>query len=77
MKRIFKKSAQRFSDKMAIWYPANMQQIYRTPKPAIQIYENHTCAWMFSCIFAACLQNTSGGLLLNIEKYLRTLKIYG
>ena len=77
MKRIFKNSPQRFSDKIAIWYSANMQQIYRTHKPAIQIYENHTYAWMFSCIFAACLQNTSGGLLLNIEKYVRTLEIYG
>ena len=36
---------ERFSDKMAKWYPANMHQIYsRTPKPAIQIYENHTYA---------------------------------
>ena len=25
----------------------------------------------------SCLQNTSGGLLLNIEKYPRTLEIYG
>ena len=65
-------------DKMAKWYPENMQQIYRrTPKSAIQIYENHTYAWMFSCKFTACLQNTSGGLLLNIEKYPRTLEIYG
>ena len=59
---------------MAKWYPANMQQ---TPKPAIQIYENHTHARMFSCKFAAFLQNTSGGLLLNIEKYPCTLEIYG
>ena len=77
MKRIFKTVPQRFPDKMAIWYPANMQQIYRTPKPAIQIYENHTYAWLFFFIFAACLQNTSRGLLLNIEKYLRTLETYG
>ena len=55
MKRIFKNSPQRFSDKMAIWYPANMPQIYRTPKPAIKIYENDTYTWMFSCIFAAYL----------------------
>ena len=34
-------------------------------------------AWMFSCKFAAYLENTSGGLLLNIEKYPRTLQIYG
>ena len=34
---------QSFSDKMAKWFAANMQQIYRrTPKPAIQFYENHT-----------------------------------
>ena len=62
---------------MAIWYPANTQQIYRTLKPAIQIYENHTYAWMFSCIFAACLQNTSGELVLNFEEYPRTLEVYG
>ena len=61
---------------MAKWYPANMQQIYRrTPKPAIQIYENHTYAWMFSCKFIACLQKVSVGLFLDIEKYLRTLKL--
>ena len=41
----------------------------------IQIYENCTYASIFSCKFAACLQNTSGGLLLNIEKYPRTLEI--
>ena len=59
-------------------FPANMQQIYRrTPKPATQIYENYTYAWMFSCKFTACLLNTSWGLLLNIEKYPRTLEIYG
>ena len=62
---------------MAKWYPANMQQIYRrTPKPAIQIYENHTSVWMFSCKFAAYLQNTSGGRRLNIEKCPRTHEIY-
>ena len=68
----------RFSDKMAKWYPANMQQIYRrTPKPAIQIYENHTYSWMFLCKFTAYLRNTSGGMLLNFEKYLCTVEIYG
>ena len=63
---------------MVKWYNGTMQQIYRrTPKPANQIHENHTYVWMFSCKFTACLQNTSGGLLLNIEKYPRTLEIYG
>ena len=44
----------------------NLQQIYkRTPKPkcdfnkvAQQLYLNHTSAWVFSCKFAACFQNT-------------------
>ena len=44
--------------------PENMQQIYRTPMPkcnfnkvALQLYQNHTSAWMFSCKFAAYFQN--------------------
>ena len=44
----------------------NMQQIYRrTPMPkcdfnkvALQLYWNHTSAWVFSCKFAAYFQNT-------------------
>ena len=44
----------------------NVQQIYRrTPMPkcdfkrvAKQLYWNHTSAWVFSCNFAACFQNT-------------------
>ena len=44
----------------------NMQQIYRrTPTPkcdfnkvANHLYYNHTSAWLFSCKFAAYLQNT-------------------
>ena len=75
MKRIFRNNPP--EDTMAKWYPVNMQQIYRrTHKLAIQIYENHTYAWI-SCKFTACLQNTSRRLLLNIEKYPRTLEIYG
>ena len=43
-----------------------MQQTYRrTPishcgfnKVALQLYSNHTSAWVFSCKFAAYLQNT-------------------
>ena len=56
----------------------NMQQIYRRThmlkcdfnKVALQLYWNHTSEWMFSCKFAAYLQNTfytiniSGWLLL-------------
>ena len=56
----------------------NMQQIYRrTPVPkcdfnkvALQLYSNHTSAWVFSCKFAAYFQktpflkNTSGRLFL-------------
>ena len=39
-------------------------------KVAKQLYWNHTSAWVFSCNFGACFQNTflkntSGGLLLN------------
>ena len=45
---------------------ANMQQIYRrTPmrkcdfwKAANQLSWNHTCAWVFSCTFAAYLQKS-------------------
>ena len=38
-------------------------------KVALQLYWNHTSAWVFSCKFAAYFQNTfpkntSGGLLL-------------
>ena len=44
----------------------SMQQIYRgTPMPkcdfnkvALELYWNHTLAWMFSCKFAAFFQNT-------------------
>ena len=44
----------------------NMQQVYRrTPitkcdfnKVALQLYWNHTSAWVFSCKFAAFFQNT-------------------
>ena len=44
----------------------NMHQIYRrTPMPksdfnkvALQLYENHTSTWVFSCKFVACFQNT-------------------
>ena len=44
----------------------NMQKIYRrTPMPkcnfnkvALQLYWNHTSAWVFSCKFAAYFQNT-------------------
>ena len=44
----------------------NMQQIYKkTPMPkcdynkvALQLYCNHTSAWVFSCKFAAYFQNT-------------------
>ena len=56
----------------------NMQQMYRrTPLPkcdfnkvAKRLYWNHTLAWVFSCKFAACFENTfskntSGWLLLN------------
>ena len=47
-------------------FSANMQQIYRnTPmqtqdcnKVAIQLYWNHTSAWVFSCIVDAYLLNT-------------------
>ena len=59
-----------------------MQQIYsRAPMPkcgfnnvALQLYWNHTSAWMFSCEFAAYLQNTfprntSGWLLLLKAKF--------
>ena len=43
-----------------------MQQIYkRTPMPmcdlnkvVLQLYRNHTLAWMFYCNFAACFQNS-------------------
>ena len=41
----------------------------------MQIYENHTSAWVFSRTFAAYLQNTFGGLLLNIDKYPQTHEI--
>ena len=69
-----------------------MQQIYRrTPLPkcdfnkvAKQLCWNRTSAWLFSCKFVACFQNTSGRLLLliscsynpnreNIKNHLRTL----
>ena len=44
----------------------NMQQIYkRLPMPkcdfnkvALQLYWYHNSAWVFSCIFAACFQNS-------------------
>ena len=47
-------------------FSENVQQIYkRTPMPkcdfkrvAKQLYWNHTSAWVFSCNFAACFQNT-------------------
>ena len=47
-------------------YSENAQQIYkRTPMPkcnfnkvALQLYWNHTSAWMFSCKFSAYFQNT-------------------
>ena len=47
-------------------FSENMQQIYRrTPIPkcvfnkvALQIYWNHTSAWVFSCKFLAYFQNT-------------------
>ena len=44
----------------------NMQQIYRRTlipksdfnKVVLQLYRNHILAWLFSCKFAACFQNT-------------------
>ena len=47
-------------------YSENMQQIFRrTPMPkcdfnkvTLQLYWNHTLAWVFSCKFAAFFQNT-------------------
>ena len=61
--------------------PENMQQIYRrTPMPkgdfqkvVLQIYWNHTSAWMFSCnllhIFRTPLyKNTFWGKLLSLQK---------
>ena len=44
----------------------NIQQIYRRTampkcdfnKVALQLYWNHTSAWVFPCKFAACFQNT-------------------
>ena len=41
-------------------------------KVALQLYRNHTSAWVFSCTFAASSQdtfykNTSGGLLLSVS----------
>ena len=56
-------------------YAAKLQE---NTQPAINIYENHTYMCMDVLLkFAACLQNTSEGLLLNIEKYPHTLEIYG
>ena len=62
-------------------YSENMQQIYRrTPMPkcdfnkvALQLYWNHTLAWVLSCKICCMflrtpfLKNTSGWLLLIIE----------
>ena len=45
----------------------NMQQIYRrTPIPKCDFNKvaKHASAWVFSCKFAACFQNTSGRPLL-------------
>ena len=53
-------------------------------KVAKQLCWNRTSAWLFSCKFVACFQNTSGRLLLliscsynpnreNIENHLKTL----
>ena len=47
-------------------YSENIQQIYRrTPMPkcdfnkvALQLYQNRTSAWVFTCKFAAYFQNT-------------------
>ena len=46
-------------------FSASMQQIYkRKPmwkfdlnKVGLQLYRTHTSAWVFSCIFAVCMQN--------------------
>ena len=35
-------------------------------KVALQLHWNRTLAWVFSCKFAACFQNISGGLLLAV-----------
>ena len=68
----------------------NMQQIYRrTPMPkcdinklALQLFWNRTSAWLFSCKFAAYLQNTFPKniweqLLLNIVTPWKHSKIRG
>ena len=53
-----------------------MQQIYiRTPMPkfdfnkaALQLYWNHTIAWVFSCKFGRYFQNTFFTLLCGASK---------
>ena len=77
MKKIFRNSPPEAfwlnSNMVSCKYAANLQNT----QTAIEIYENHAYVWMFPCKFGECLQNTSGELLLNIEKYPRTIDIYG